>query len=224
MTIEERAQMCVDKIGILGAYPGYIIGANEQKAIDDKECESLVGLAVKEARRVFVEKACEWLDNTLPNIEYITNASALRQTKKQYIESFRKAMSNSPEIEEITHILFYKACEAYCTNCKQFSKDCYDYCQGMQGRSCQAFESFKASLEHFRKAMQSEGDRIEIPFVQVPESETAKLETSDTTNLTWQDMARIADIIGHTRRLTEEGFTRKPEEFYTEVLEKFKEK
>lgn len=59
MTLEERAQMCVDKIGILGAYQGYIIGANEQKAIDDKECESLVGLAVKEARQVFIDKACE---------------------------------------------------------------------------------------------------------------------------------------------------------------------
>lgn len=39
-----------------------------------------------------MNKACEWLDNTLPNIEYITNASALRQTKKQYIDAFRKAM------------------------------------------------------------------------------------------------------------------------------------
>lgn len=40
-----------------------------------------------------LDKACEWLDNTLPNIEYITNASALRQTKRQYIDTFRKAMS-----------------------------------------------------------------------------------------------------------------------------------
>ena len=37
--------------------------------------------------------ACEWLENALPNIEYITNASALRQNKKQFIDTFRKAMT-----------------------------------------------------------------------------------------------------------------------------------
>lgn len=90
-----------------------------------KECESLVGLAVKEARRVFVEKACEWISNM--SIEYA-------------------------EMIEKGH-------------CNWIADD-------------------------FREAMESGGNRIEIPFVQVPESETAKLETSDTANLTWQDMAR----------------------------------
>lgn len=48
-------------------------------------------------RKETIDKACEWIDNTLPNIEYITNASALRQTKRQYIDTFRNAVSNSPE-------------------------------------------------------------------------------------------------------------------------------
>lgn len=33
----------------------------EQKKIDDKECETMVGAAVKEAQQVFLERACEWL-------------------------------------------------------------------------------------------------------------------------------------------------------------------
>ena len=84
-TLEERAQMCVDKIGILGAYQGYIIGANEQKAIDDKECESLVGLAVKEARQVFIDKACEWFRER--------NSCACDEWLDKECEDFRKAMT-----------------------------------------------------------------------------------------------------------------------------------
>ena len=91
-----------------------------------------------------LNKACEWLDNTLPNIEYITNASALRQTKRQYIDTFRKTME-------------------------------------------------------------------------------AVIKESLSTELTWQDMARIADIIGHTSRLTRDGMTRSPEDFYSEILKRFKE-
>lgn len=80
-TLEERAQICVDS-----AYQGYIIGANEQKAIDDKECESLVRLAVKEARQVFVDKACEWI--TVKGVFCGDTCGDL----KRYVEDFRKAM------------------------------------------------------------------------------------------------------------------------------------
>ena len=45
-----------------------------------------------------LDKACDWLENTLPDIEYITSASALRQNKKQFINTFRKAMFNCGEI------------------------------------------------------------------------------------------------------------------------------
>lgn len=38
----------------------YVQGATEQKAVDDKECETMVGAAVREAQQVFVNKACEW--------------------------------------------------------------------------------------------------------------------------------------------------------------------
>lgn len=48
-------------------------------------------------------------------------------------------------------------------------------------------------------------------------------EPLTTENLTWQDMLKIADIIGHTQKLTEDGYVRDSESFYTEVLEKFKE-
>lgn len=49
-TIEERAQMCVDKIGILGAYQGYINGATEQKKIDDEE--NLQDLTWQDIKRI----------------------------------------------------------------------------------------------------------------------------------------------------------------------------
>lgn len=88
MTIKERAQSYTDKVGILGAYQGYIVGATEQKQID-------------------IDKACEWLGYCLPEMEYITNASALRQKKKEFIESFREAMevetcNSDKNLQELT--------------------------------------------------------------------------------------------------------------------------
>lgn len=39
-----------------------------------------------------VEKALEWLRECLPNIEYITNSSALRLNKNEFIKQFKKEM------------------------------------------------------------------------------------------------------------------------------------
>lgn len=76
--------------------------------------------------------ACEWLENALPNIEYITNASALRQNKKQFIDAFRKAMSNCGEIA-INKLTWHKVSEELPTcfgdylvviKSKQFGRRC----------------------------------------------------------------------------------------------------
>ena len=76
-TIEERAKAAsggYDDDGYSsGLYMGYVVGATAQKAID-------------------IGKACEWLEKNLPDIEYITNASAYRQSKSEFIDTFRKAM------------------------------------------------------------------------------------------------------------------------------------
>lgn len=55
---------------------------------------------LKEQRRIlrssnekFRQKAAKWLEECLPDMEYITNASALRQNKKQFISSFCKALN-----------------------------------------------------------------------------------------------------------------------------------
>lgn len=44
-TIKERAQSYTEKVGILGAYQGYIAGATEQKAIDDAKYKKLRDIA-----------------------------------------------------------------------------------------------------------------------------------------------------------------------------------
>ena len=84
---------------------GYIEGATEQQAIDEEfyTAEMLrVEREAKEQRLITIGKACEWLGYCLPEMEYITNASALRQNKKEFIESFRKAMTTKfdPLFEE----------------------------------------------------------------------------------------------------------------------------
>lgn len=52
----------------------------------------------------------------------------------------------------------------------------------------------------------------------------AEIKENLTTEVTWQDIAKIADIIGHTNRLDKEGQVRSSEEFYKEILKKYKEK
>ena len=108
-TIEERAkEYAKGRRYILTAYEGYRAGAIRQKDIDEEriaELESFVERATKliEAEKAFrehleakekklIDKACEWLEKNLPDIEYITNASAYRQSKSEFIDTFRKAM------------------------------------------------------------------------------------------------------------------------------------
>ena len=108
-TIEKRAMgFSKGRRYELTAYDGYIAGATEQKDIDEEriaELKSFVERATKliEAEKAFrehleakekklIDKACEWLEKSLPDIEYITNASAYRQTKSEFIDTFRKAM------------------------------------------------------------------------------------------------------------------------------------
>ena len=52
-----------------------------------KECESLVGLAVKEARQVFIDKACEWLEKYMESLGYID------EWCRNGEDDFRKAMT-----------------------------------------------------------------------------------------------------------------------------------
>lgn len=49
-------------------------------------------------------------------------------------------------------------------------------------------------------------------------------KVAEEHNLTWEDMQRIADAMGHTAKLTKEGTMRPSEEYYTEVLMKFNAK
>ena len=108
-TIEERAkEFAKGRRYEITAYEGYIAGAIGQKDIDEEriaELESFVERATKligaekafrehlEAKeKKLIDKACEWLEKNLPDIEYITNASAYRQSKSEFIDTFRKAM------------------------------------------------------------------------------------------------------------------------------------
>lgn len=43
-----------------GFMEGQKSGADEQKAIDDRECETMVGYAVNECKQVMIDKAREW--------------------------------------------------------------------------------------------------------------------------------------------------------------------
>lgn len=45
----------------------------------------------------------------------------------------------------------------------------------------------------------------------------------EALELSWQDIARIEDALSHTSRLTKEGLLRNKEDFYKEVLKRFKE-
>ena len=104
MTIEERAyKYAMERMPyepyFSRCFETYKQIATEQKAIDDAEFECKAesyetGFAQGQevGEREMIDKAGEWLGYCLPEMEYITNASALRQNKKEFIESFRKAM------------------------------------------------------------------------------------------------------------------------------------
>ena len=102
-TIEERAKLAsegYDDDGYsAGLYMGYIVGATEQKAIDDAECANQVlmgkGDAVNHYKQGFhdaIEKACEWLGNYLMEIGYPDDWLRDSLNIKSGKERFRKAM------------------------------------------------------------------------------------------------------------------------------------
>lgn len=107
-TIEERAEASVTfkKVGgdladndvfihnihAEGKREGYIQGATEQKAIDDKlyediianECTASYESGLEQGRRDIIEKAYEWLKNWM--------LSSRWYTMEESLEMFRKAM------------------------------------------------------------------------------------------------------------------------------------
>ena len=102
-TIEERAKLAsegYDDDGYsAGLYMGYVVGATEQKAIDDAECANQVlmgkGDAVNHYKQGFhdaIDKACEWLDNYLMEIGYPDDWLRDSLNIKSGKERFRKAM------------------------------------------------------------------------------------------------------------------------------------
>ena len=102
-TIEERAKLAsegYDDDGYsAGLYMGYVVGATEQKAIDDAECANQVlmgkGDAVIHYKQGFhdaIDKACEWLGNYLMEIGYPDDWLRDSLNIKSGKERFRKAM------------------------------------------------------------------------------------------------------------------------------------
>ena len=102
-TIEERAKLASegyeDDGYSAGIYMGYVVGATEQKAIDDAECANQVlmgkGDAVNHYKQGFhdaIDKACEWLDNYLMEIGYPDDWLRDSLNIKSGKERFRKAM------------------------------------------------------------------------------------------------------------------------------------
>lgn len=64
---------------------GFVEGADWKDQQAAKDCESLVGLAVKEARQVFIDKACEVINQFCEGLE--------PHRRNFTIDDFRKAMS-----------------------------------------------------------------------------------------------------------------------------------
>ena len=123
-TIEERAKLAsegYDDDGYsAGLYMGYVVGATEQKAIDEevrlKKCDDMTEAeynretafaewyrknengtptfsdAIEWARKEVIEKACEWLGNYLMEIGYPDDWLRDSLNIKSGKERFRKAM------------------------------------------------------------------------------------------------------------------------------------
>lgn len=62
----------------------------QTEEVKEQNAEWIMTLGVQ--KQVTIKNACKWLDKNLPDMEYITNASPYRQSKREFIESFRKAM------------------------------------------------------------------------------------------------------------------------------------
>ena len=108
-TIEERAKLAsegYDDDGYsAGLYMGYVVGATEQKAIDDTKWLKIKSSWEREAQinhndeanyqqgfHDAIEKACEWLGNYLMEIGYPDDWLRDSPNIKSGKERFRKAM------------------------------------------------------------------------------------------------------------------------------------
>lgn len=83
MTKKQRAQAYTDKVGILGAYQGYITGATEQEAIDTEIHERALAATVK----TLIEKACDILwDVVAPSVNTSYQIEALQEKFRSALE------------------------------------------------------------------------------------------------------------------------------------------
>ena len=110
-TIEERAKLAsegYDDDGYsAGLYMGYVVGATEQKAIDNEELLKLKSAWKKQAQinhndednynqgyHDAVEKACKWLGNYLMEIGYpddwLRDSLNIKSGKERFIKAMEK--------------------------------------------------------------------------------------------------------------------------------------
>lgn len=83
MTKKQRAQAYTDKVGILGAYQGYITGATEQEAIDTEIHERTLAATAK----TFIEKACDILwDVVAPSVNTSYQIESLQEKFRSALE------------------------------------------------------------------------------------------------------------------------------------------
>ncbi|MGM9739209.1 MAG: hypothetical protein ACI3ZP_01270 [Candidatus Cryptobacteroides sp.] len=82
-TIEDRAKECIpdafDERYSAGFYQGYIVGATEQKEVDDEQLTERFQKALNGQKWDIIDNACNWLKAR----NVLTDAS---------LEGFRKAM------------------------------------------------------------------------------------------------------------------------------------
>lgn len=90
MTNEEKAMEIVSGFDAIGMLVEMAEWKDKQHA---KECESLVGLAVKESRQVFIDKACEFLNERLyPTVKVLNEDLVDVIDRWELIDEFRNAM------------------------------------------------------------------------------------------------------------------------------------
>lgn len=66
--------------------------AEKEHTIEMKELNANWMMTLGVQKQGIINKACKWFEKNLPDMEYITNASAYRQSKSEFIDTFRKAM------------------------------------------------------------------------------------------------------------------------------------
>ena len=66
--------------------------AEKEHTIEMKEVNTNWMMTLGVQKQLTIKRAYALLEKNLPDMEYITNASAYRQSKSEFIETFRKAM------------------------------------------------------------------------------------------------------------------------------------